>query len=126
MNKALSKNDLVDAVKEKLSSERIVIGGNKILYKRKYHLRYTDRIVSNVMNAFYEVLTDTIKHGDSIKVYDYFKIEPKYYRERVVKDNTRNRTYIVPPRYKVWFKMGKKLEDACAKLLKKNPNGYAE
>ncbi len=80
MNNVLHKMDVVNKISEKLIDEKIVIGGNKSFYKRKYHLKYTQKIIANVLDAFWDVIADVIEDGDSIKLYNYIKIEPKYFK----------------------------------------------
>ena len=71
MNNVLHKMDVVNKISEKLIDEKIVIGGNKSFYKRKYHLKYTQKIIANVLDAFWDVIADVIEDGDSIKLYNY-------------------------------------------------------
>ena len=80
MNNVLHKMDVVNKISEKLIDEKIVIGGNKSFYKRKCHLKYTQKIIANVLDAFWDVIADVIEDGDSIKLYNYIKIEPKYFK----------------------------------------------
>ena len=46
MNNTLHKKEIIDGISEKLINERIVIGGNKSFYQRKYHLKYTKKIIA--------------------------------------------------------------------------------
>lgn len=117
----LTKNNVIKMISEKLSDERIVIGGNKEAYKRKYHLKYTQKIISNVVNALLDVIIDATENGNVIKMDGYFKIEPKYYKEKMVNVNGLNGLDIVkvPERYKVKFSSFKRLNMACDRLLKK-------
>lgn len=123
MNKELHKNDIAKKISDKLIDEKIVVGGNKYVYKRKYHLKYTQKIITNVIDAFWEVVADTIAEGDSIKLYNYIKIEPVYLKERVIKSNGvigSNEENIVPAQYRIRFAIGEYLKGACRKLLEKN------
>ena len=113
--------DIVREVSDKLSDERIVVGGNKELYKRKYHLKYTQKIIANVIDAFWEVIAESIENGDTIKLNNYIKIEPKYYKGFTMNANgfkgmNENE---VPARYKAKFKMGERLKKACERLSEK-------
>ena len=45
MNNVLHKKDIIDKISEKLIDEKIDIGGNGKKYKRKYHLKYTQKII---------------------------------------------------------------------------------
>ncbi len=121
MNNVLHKMDVVNKISEKLIDEKIVIGGNKSFYKRKYHLKYTQKIIANVLDAFWDVIADVIEDGDSIKLYNYIKIEPRYYK--AVKLNAKGfpgiKENIVPARYRMKFIMGERLKEACRKLSQK-------
>lgn len=124
MKESLSKHDITDVVSKILNKERIVIGGNKVNYKKKYHLKYSKEIIKTVLEAYYQALTDAISNGDSVVIYDRFKLSPKYHKERIVRDNTKGGTlHILHPRYKVSFRAFSKLEKACEDLLTKKPNG---
>ncbi len=72
------KNELIDRISAKLSKERIVVGGNKYGYKRKYHLKYTKAIIKKVVDAFWVVVADTIADGNRISIQNYMTIYPKY------------------------------------------------
>ncbi len=121
MDNELHKKDIINKISEKLIDEKIVIGGNKSFYKRKYHLKYTQKIIANVLDAFWDVIADVIEDGDSIKLYNYIKIEPRYYK--AVKLNAKGfpgiKENIVPARYRMKFIMGERLKEACRKLSQK-------
>ncbi len=118
MNRELHKGDIVKKISDKLSNEKIVIGGNKEFYKRKYHLKYTQKIISNVLDSFWEVVADTIEEGDSIKLNSYIKIEPKFYNEITMNANGFKgiNENVIPARYKMKFKIGERLKNACKRL----------
>ena len=121
MDNVLLKKDVVNKISEKLIDEKIVIGGNKSFYKRKYHLKYTQKIIGNVIDAFWDVIAEVIEDGDSIKLYNYIKIEPRYYK--AVKLNAKGfpgiKENIVPARYRMKFIMGERLKEACRRLSQK-------
>lgn len=121
MNELLSKDDIIERISEKLIDKKIEIGGNKYAYKRKYHLKYSKVIIKNVLDAFWNVVADALSDGDSVWIYNYIKIEPKYYKEIELKANGFKgmETNIVPARYKAKFKMGERLKKACKQLLEK-------
>lgn len=50
------KSDLERKIGEKLKDTKIVIGGNKQFYKKRYHLKNTQEIIHNVINAFLETM----------------------------------------------------------------------
>lgn len=118
MNNELHKKDLIDKISEKLVDEKITIGGNGKKYKRKYHLKYTQKIIANVLNAFWDVVAEAIEDGDSIKINNYIKMEPKYYKSIKLNANGFNhiKENIVPARYKVKFTMGERLKEACRRF----------
>lgn len=74
----INKNELIDRISAKLNKERIVVGGNKHTYKKRYHLKYTEVIISKVVDAFWSVVADTIADGDKISIQNYMTIYPKY------------------------------------------------
>lgn len=118
MDNELHKKDIINKISEKLIDEKIVIGGNKSFYKRKYHLKYTQKIIGNVIDAFWDVIAEIIEDGDSIKLYNYIKMEPKYYKAVKLNANGFNniKENIVPARYRIRFTMGERLKEACRRL----------
>ena len=119
MNNTLHKNDIVDKVSEKLKTERIEIGGNKYFYKRKYHLMYSEKIIRKVLDAFWSVVAETIEDGDSVKIYNYMTISPKYYKEREVNSFDGSGKYTSSPRYKIKVSVEGRLKEACKILFNK-------
>lgn len=121
MMAVLLKRDMIDRVSKKLEGEKITIGGNGEKYKRKYHLKYTQKIIANVLDAFWEAVADAVEEGDSVKLNNYVKIEPRHYK--AVKLNAKGFPGIkedtVPARYKVKFTMGERLKEACRRLTQK-------
>lgn len=122
MNKELHKKDIINKISEKLINEKISIGGNGKKYERKYHLKYTQKIIVNVLDAFWEVIAEAVEDGDSIKINNYIKMEPKYYKAVKLNANGFNniKENIVPARYRIRFTMGKRLKEACRELSKKD------
>ena len=62
MKERYTKNDIVKNVVNRLKGKHITIGGNKYAYKRKYHLKYSQEIVNNVISAFLDELVDEIEN----------------------------------------------------------------
>lgn len=126
MDNELHKKDIIDKISEKLINEKIVIGGNKTFYKNKYHLKYTQKIIANVLDAFWDVIAKTIEDGDSIKLYNYIKIEPRYYK--AVKLNAKGfkniKENIVPARYRIKFTVGERLKEASRRLSQKKCDDF--
>ena len=118
MNSELHKKEIVNKISEKLINEKIAIGGNGKKYKRKYHLKYTQKIIANVLDAFWEVIAEAIEDGDSIKINNYVKMEPKYYKAVKLNANGFNniKENIVPARYRIRFAMGERLKESCRRL----------
>ena len=121
MSNELHKKDIINKISEKLIDEKISIGGNGKKYKRKYHLKYTQKIIANVLDAFWEVVAEAVECGDSIKINNYVKMEPKYYKAVKLNANGFNniKENIVPARYRIRFTMGERLKEACRRLAKK-------
>lgn len=121
MSNELHKRDIINKISEKLIDEKISIGGNGKKYKRKYHLKYTQKIIANVLDAFWDVVTEVIEDGDSIKISNYVKMEPKYYKAVKLNANGFNniKENIVPARYRIRFTVGKRLKEACKRLSEK-------
>ena len=121
MSNELHKKDIIDKISEKLIDEKITIGGNGKKYKRKYHLKYTQKIIANVLDAFWEVVSEAIEDGNSIKINNCIKMEPKYYKAVKLNANGFNniKENIVPARYRIRFTMGERLKEACRRLSQK-------
>lgn len=88
MNKQLLKKDIVDRVVEKLWTEgkRIEISNQKYIYN-KYRLKYTQKVVNNVINAFWGIIADVLAEGDSVKLKEELNnIEPIETAEKVLTD----------------------------------------
>ncbi len=121
MNSTLLKKDVIERVSEKLINEKIEIGGNGKKYKRKYHLKYTQKIITNVIEAFWEVVAEAIEDGHSIKMNGCIKMEPRYCKGyKLNMKGFSEKEGISPPRYKVKFTMGARLKRACKELFEKN------
>lgn len=124
MNEEIIKQGLVRRIVEKLEGTRIVIGGNKEFYKRKYHLQYTQEIVDNVISAFLEVMEDEIEEGNTIRLNGYMAIKPEYKSPRKARRNVyKNIEMTIPARYKLKLKFGKRLTEACQRFNDKNKDG---
>lgn len=121
MNSKLHKKDIINKISEKLIDEKIDIGGNGKKYKRKYHLKYTQKIIANVLDAFWEVVAEVVEDGDSIMIKNYVKMESKYYKSVKLNANGFNniKENIVPARYRIRFTMGERLKKSCRRLSQK-------
>ena len=121
MSDVLHKQDIINRISERMADERIVIGGNGKKYKRKYHLRYSQKIIANVLEAFGEVIAEAVEDGNSVKLKSYIKMEPRYYKAVKLNANGFNNINenIVPARYRIRFTMGERLKEACRKLSQK-------
>lgn len=120
MNQKINKNDLVHRISDKLSDDRIVVGGNKELYKRKYHLSYSHVIIRKVLNAFLDVLVDAIAEGNSVGLDGCIILEPKYYKERKRKAfDCEREYYITPAGYRLKLRTGVRMKEACKQLTEK-------
>ena len=115
MNMIFNKKDIVKEITEKLSDKRRAVGGNRLFYKRKYHLRYTQEIIEVVLDAFLDVLVDIIEDGDSVDIRGYLEIEPKYCKQWNGTDFNGNEIS-APPRYKPRAKLKSEFVKACERL----------
>lgn len=64
MKKKYTKKDLIRKITEKMIGQKIIIGGNKVFYKKRYNLKYSQQIVENVLLAFFDVTCDILSEGD--------------------------------------------------------------
>ncbi len=126
MNEKIIKPGIVKRVVDNLYETRIVIGGNKEQYKRKYHLKYTQEIVNNVIDAFMDVVIEALENGDTIKLNGYMTIEPKYCAERMGNNFHTGERVVIPAQYKAKISVGTKLEEACKRLTEKEQGKVAE
>lgn len=112
MNRILSRKELIEVISALLNNKRIVIGGNKESYKKKYHLKYSKKIIDTIITAFWEAIVISLENGDSVRINNYFKIEPQYRKGAVMKVNG----FFVPAHYIPKFRAGAKLKEACKKF----------
>ena len=78
---SIFKPELIDRISAKLKTQQkgnFVVGGNKHTYQKRYHLTITEAIIAKVLDAFWEVVADTIADGDKISIQHYLSIYPKY------------------------------------------------
>lgn len=120
MNEKIYRQEIVKRASEKLKQTKIEIGGNGKVYKRKYHLAYTQQIIDNVLMALLEVVVDAIREGDSIGVYSYGMLVPKYHKEKTARNVYGNTEYTIPARYRVKFNPSTHIEDACKELTERD------
>ncbi len=124
MNSTVTKTDLIDKISEKLSNKRFIRGGNTKSWISKYHLNYAkEDVIKPVLNAYLDVLIEAIVNGESVKIYDYFKIEPYYVKEKSLNVFGFNKTHInkrIPSHYKIKFTPGAKMKEALHKIKKKD------
>lgn len=59
----INRHDMVKKIVDNLSDKKIVVGGNKILYEKKYYLKYTQQIVDNVLEALFDTIISEIENG---------------------------------------------------------------
>lgn len=121
MNQKINKNEIIDRISRKLSDERIVVGGGKNNYKRKYHLRINKWIIGKVLNALLDVLVEVIEEGDSVIFAGYMVLEPRYFKEIRRRANCfgDEKETITPAGYRLKIKAGVRMKDACKTLTEK-------
>lgn len=123
MNEEIIKPGLARRIVDKLDGTRIVIGGNKEFYKKQYNLQYTQEIVDNVLSAMLKVMEDEIEEGNTILLNGYMTIKPKYKSQRKARNVYADKEMIIPARYKLELKAGKRLTEACKRFNDKNKDG---
>lgn len=118
MNKQYDIKALYKAVAKKLQedNERISFECHKGGYKSIHKKMYSYIIVRTVLRAFFRVITEILAEGDTVRCFGYFKIEPKLYKARKVKNPYDNVLYDAPAQYKPKIKFGKQIKEACANI----------
>ncbi len=119
MNDSIIKPGVINRIVERLKDTKIVVGGNKITYKSKYHLKYSQEIVNNVLDAFLDTVRDAIAEGDTIQINGYITIKPSYVKERMRVNPYTNEKFIAPAHYQTKIYLGTKLQEANERYNKK-------
>ena len=130
MNKQYDIKALYKAVAKKLQedNEKISFECHKGGYKSIHKKMYSTIIVKTVLRAFFRVITEILSEGDTVRCSGYFKIEPKLYEARKVKNPHDNVLCDAPAQYKPKIKLYKRIKEACFsipidKIEKNNANG---
>lgn len=116
MNKVYGSKDLYKGVVQKLrqDNERIGFECHKGGYKSIHKKLYTYIVVRTVLRAFFQVITEMLAEGDTVRCSGYFKIESKLYKARKVQNPHDNVLYDAPAQYKPKIKFYKRIKEACA------------
>lgn len=109
----INRHDMVKKIVDNLSDKKIVIGGNKILYKNKYHLKYTQQIVDNVLKALFDTVMEELENGNMINFQNYFSIKPELRKPKKARNVVTGEDMIIPERYQFKVKSGLLLKQAC-------------
>lgn len=109
----INRHDMVKKIVDNLSDKKIVIGGNKILYKNKYHLKYTQQIVDNVLEALFDTVMEELENGNMINFQNYFSIKPELRKSKKARNVVTGEDMIIPERYQLKVKAGLLLKQAC-------------
>lgn len=109
----INRHDMVKKIVDNLSDKKIVIGGNKILYKNKYHLKYTQQIVDNVLEALFDTVMKELENGNMINFQNYFSIKPELRKSKKARNVVTGEDMIIPERYQFKVKAGLLLKQAC-------------
>ena len=102
----INRHDMVKKIVDNLSDKKIVIGGNKILYKNKYHLKYTQQIVDNVLEALFDTVMEELENGNMINFQNYFSIKPELRKSKKARNVVTGEDMIIPERYQFKVKGG--------------------
>lgn len=116
MNKTYDIQALYKLVSQKLRQDngQISFECHKGGYKSIHRKMYSTIIVKTVLRAFFQVITEILAEGDTVRCFGYFKIEPKLYKARKVKNPYDNVLYDASAQYKPKIKFGKQIKEACA------------
>ena len=109
----INRHDMVKKIVDNLSDKKIVIGCNKILYKNKYHLKYTQQIVDNVLEALFDTVMEELENGNMINFQNYFSIKPELRKPKKARNVVTGEDMIIPERYQFKVKAGLLLKQAC-------------
>ena len=109
----INRHDMVKKIVDNLSDKKIVVGGNKILYEKKYYLKYTQRIVDNVLEALFDIVMEELENGKMINFQNYFSIKPELRKSKKARNVVTGEVMIIPERYQFKIKGGLLLKQAC-------------
>ena len=118
----INRHDMVKKIVDNLSDKKIVIGGNKILYKNKYHLKYTQQIVDNVLEAFFNTIIAEVEKGNMINFQNYFSIKPELRKPKKARNVITGEDMVIPERYQFKVRAGLLLKQACDYFNDKSKN----
>ena len=104
---------MVKKIVDNLSDKKIVVGGNKILYEKKYYLKYTQQIVDNVLEALFDTIMEEVENGNMINFQNYFSIKPELRKSKKARNVVTGEDMIIPERYRFKVKGGVLLKQAC-------------
>lgn len=118
MNKQYDIKALYKAVAKKLQedNEKISFECHKGGYKSIHKKMYSTIIVKTVLRAFFRVITEILSEGDTVRCSGYFKIEPKLYKERKVRNPYEKGMCDVPAHYTPKIRFYKQMKEACASI----------
>lgn len=118
MNKSYGTKELYKIVAENLrqDNEQISFECHKGGYKSIHKKMYSYIIVKTVLRVFFRVISEILAEGDTVRCFGYFKIEPKLYQARKVKNPYNNVLCDAPAQYKPKIKFGKQIKEACANI----------
>lgn len=85
--------------------------------------RYTQEDVENVMSAFWDVVIDAVREGDSVNLNGYLSVGTKHMAERRARNVAEDREITVPEHYRVCLKAGTKLNRAAMEFTERRLGG---
>lgn len=118
----LNKQDMVKKIVDKLDDKKIVVGGNKYFYKKKYHLQYTQKIVRNVLTGLLECIEEEVNKGNIIGFDGYMTIKPTFKQEKKARNVYSGEDMLIPAKYMLKVVIGKRLKEACERFNKSVKN----
>ena len=80
---------------------------------------YEIETVNNILEAFLDVMEQTIEDGNRIVLNGYMTIEPQYRKQRKARNVHANTEMIVPERYRAHIVPGTRLEAAAKRYTER-------
>lgn len=88
--------------------------------RTRYDIKYSQEIVRNVIEAFIEVVAETIEEGDKLKLNGFMTLQPKLYRQRKTFNKLGDgEIKICEERYRIKQRYGVKMQEACERLTER-------
>ena len=108
----INRYDMIKKIVDNLSDKKIVVGSNKILYEKKYYLKYTQQIVDNVLEALFDTIMEEVENGNMINFQIYFSLKPELRKPKKARNVVIGEEMVIPERYRFKVMAGLFLKQA--------------